>query len=94
MSKWTSRGRLFFGMFAVMAEFERELIRERTKAGMAAAKRRVKRAGPPVVLTPEKRDLARRLVVENKDKATIARMLGVSPATLRRWLNSSSPLPK
>ncbi len=77
-------------MFAVMAEFERELIRERTKAGMAAAKR----AGPPVVLTPEKRDLARRLVVENKDKATIARMLGVSPATLRRWLNSSSPLPK
>ena len=64
----TPEGRLFFGMFAVMAEFERELIRERTKAGMAAAKRRGRRAGRPVQLTPEKIDLARRLVGEGKGK--------------------------
>jgi DNA invertase Pin-like site-specific DNA recombinase len=83
----TPEGRMFFGMFAVMAEFERELTRERTKAGMAAAKRRGKRAGRPVVLTPEKLDLARRLVGEGKGKAIVARMIGVGPATLRRGLN-------
>ena len=40
-------GRLFFAMFAAMAEFERELIRERTAAGMKAAKRRGPARGPP-----------------------------------------------
>lgn len=47
----TVNGRLIFGIFAVLAEFERERIRERTKAGMAAAKRRGKHVGRPRVLT-------------------------------------------
>lgn len=85
----TPEGRLFFGMFAVMAEFERELIRERAKAGMAAAKGRGKRAGRPVVLTSEKLDLARRLAAEDKGRDIVARMIGVSPATLRRGLNGA-----
>jgi DNA invertase Pin-like site-specific DNA recombinase len=87
----TPEGRLFFGMFAVIAEFERELIRERTKAGMNAARRRGKRVGRPLSLTPEKLDLARRLVAEGKGKAMAARMIGVNPATLRRGLGGLLP---
>ncbi len=87
----TPEGRLFFGMFAVIAEFERELIRERTKAGMNAARRRGKRVGRPLSLTPEKLELARRLVAEGKGKAMAARMIGVNPATLRRGLSGTLP---
>ncbi len=83
-----SEGRLFFVMFAALAEFERELIKERTKAGMDAARRRGKKVGRPVALTPEKLDLARRLVAEGKGRAIIARMVGVGVATLRRTLNA------
>ena len=59
-------GRLIFGVFAAFSEFERELIRERTKAGMRAARRRGKRVGRPRILTPEKLDLAHRLLAEAK----------------------------
>ncbi len=88
----TPEGRLFFGMFAVIAEFERELIRERTKAGMNAARRRGKRVGRPPALTPEKLDLARRLVAEGKGRGIVARMLGVGSATLRRGLSGKPSL--
>ena len=79
-------GRLIFGVFAAFSEFERELIRERTKAGMQAARRRGKHVGRPVILTPEKLDLARRLIAEGKGRSIAARMVGVDPATLRRKL--------
>lgn len=79
-------GRLIFGVFAAFSEFERELIRERTKAGIQAAKRRGKRLGRPVALTPEKIEMAERLIAEGKGKATAARMVGVDPSTLRRHL--------
>ncbi len=61
-------GRLIFGVFAAFSEFERELIRERTKAGMKAARRRGKHVGRPLILTPEKLDLARRLLAEGKGR--------------------------
>src|SRR5215207_2666150 len=77
-------GRLIFGVFASLAEFERELIRERTKAGMRAARRRQKRVGRPRTLTPEKLDMAHRLLAEGKGRAVTARMIGVDPSTLRR----------
>src|SRR3954447_15880490 len=54
-------GRLIFGVFAAFSEFERELIRERTRAGVQAARRRGKHVGRPRTLTPEKLDLAHRL---------------------------------
>ena len=81
-------GQLIFGVFAAFSEFERELIRERTKAGMRAARRRGKRVGRPRTLTPEKLDLAHRLLAEGKGRAVTARMIGVDPATLRRALNA------
>jgi DNA invertase Pin-like site-specific DNA recombinase len=87
-------GRLIFGVFAAFAEFERELIRERTRAGMNAARRRGKRIGRPRALSPEQVDMARRLIAENTGKRTVARMMGVDPATLWRALGGKDYLPR
>jgi DNA invertase Pin-like site-specific DNA recombinase len=70
-----------------LAEDERDRLRERTKAGMQAARRAGKHVGRPSTLTPEKLDLAQRLIGERTGKAAVARMLGVHRATLRRALN-------
>ena len=80
-------GRLILGVFAAFAEFERELIRERTRAGLQATRRRGKRLGRPVALDSDKLELAQRLINEGKGKAIVARMVGVDPATLRRHLS-------
>jgi DNA invertase Pin-like site-specific DNA recombinase len=80
-------GRLIFAVFAGLAEFERELIRERTKAGMAAAKRRGRHVGRPRKLTPHKLDHARQLIADGKEtRAGTAALLGVDAVTLRRAL--------
>jgi DNA invertase Pin-like site-specific DNA recombinase len=80
-------GRFILGVFASLAEFERELIRERTIAGMAAAKRRGRHVGRPPKLTPHKIDHARQLIAEGKEtKAGAAALLGVDAVTLRRAL--------
>jgi DNA invertase Pin-like site-specific DNA recombinase len=80
-------GRFILGVFAAFAEFERELIRERTREGMKAARRRGKRVGRAPALDPEKLDLAHRLLAEGKGRAVVAHTLGVDPSTLRRALN-------
>ena len=80
-------GRFFYHMMAAFAEFDREIMVERTVAGLAVARRRGKRLGPPVKLTPEKIDMARRLIAEGKGKRVTARMSGVHPPTLREALN-------
>ena len=73
---------------AAFAEFERELIRERTRAGMRASKRRGHHVGRPRKLTPHKIDHARQLIAEGKEtKAGAAALLGVDAVTLRRALN-------
>lgn len=81
-------GRMIFAVFAALAEFERELIRERTKAGMAAAKRRGKHVGRPRKLSDFQIDEARQMISGgDKSKADVAALLGVDVATLRRALN-------
>jgi DNA invertase Pin-like site-specific DNA recombinase len=90
MDTSTASGRAVYGVISVMAQLERDLISERTKAGLRAAKRRGKRAGRPVALTPEKRDMALKLIDEGTGRGIVARMVGVSPATLRRSLNESA----
>jgi DNA invertase Pin-like site-specific DNA recombinase len=55
----TASGRLVFGIFAALAEFERELIRERTIAGLASARARGRNGGRPYTMTPAKLRLAR-----------------------------------
>lgn len=82
-------GRLVYAVFAAVAEFERELTRERTRAGITAAKRRGIKVGRKPSITPEKIEMAQRLIAEGKGKAIAARMIGVGPATLRRALNDS-----
>ena len=57
---------------------------------MPAARRGGKHVGRPPTLTPEKLDLAQRLLEEGKGRAVTARMIGVNPATLRRALNGKT----
>lgn len=54
----TAQGKLVFGIFAALAEFERELISERTKAGLASARARGRHGGAPFKMTPAKLRLA------------------------------------
>ena len=81
-------GRLFFAMFAAMAEFERELIRERTRAGMSAAKKRGRHIGRPRKLTTERLAHAQTLIDEGRERADVAGLLGVGTSTLRRALKT------
>ena len=80
-------GKLTFHVFGAMAEFERDLIRERTVAGLAAARARGRTGGRPTVWTPEKLAAARSMHASGEhDVATIARILGVSRASVYRAL--------
>ena len=83
----TAQGVLVFHMFSALAEFERALIRERTRAGLAAAKRAGRTGGRPPKLTEDDLDIARTLLA-NPDipVGDVADRLGVSPATLYRYL--------
>ncbi len=83
----TPQGRLVFHMFGALAEFERSLIRERTQAGLAAARRAGRTGGRPAKLTDDDLDVATTLLA-NPDitVAEVAERVGVSPAALYRYL--------
>ena len=88
----TSNGRLIFNIFASLAEFERDLIRERTKAGLAAARARGRVGGRPkaqTLNTPKKVALAQSLY-DNKDNTIdeICKTLNISRATLYRYIQA------
>ena len=81
-------GRLVFHVFAALAEFERDLTRERTAAGLAAARARGRVGGRPRVMTPETIQLVRRLYDEGEVTVQqIAETLGVSRRNIYRSLN-------
>lgn len=84
-------GRMILAVFAAMAEFERDLIRERTSAGMQAAKRRGRHVGRPRKLTPDRLAHAVDLIEGGKERADVAALLGVGVATLRRALRQRMP---
>ena len=88
----TSGGKLIFHVFGALAEFERNLIRERTQAGLAAARARGRKGGRPKRLdTDRKVQMARQLHADPTNSiGEICRTLGVSRATLYRYLGSSS----
>jgi DNA invertase Pin-like site-specific DNA recombinase len=77
-------GKMIMTIFAGIAEFERDLIRERTAAGRQAAKNRGVRFGRPRALTTEQERLAQRLVAEGKSVSEIARTFKVHVATIYR----------
>jgi DNA invertase Pin-like site-specific DNA recombinase len=83
-----AEGRLILAVFAALAEFERELIRERTRAGMTAAKRRGRHVGRPRKLTGHDLDIAHQLIASGRERAEIAESLRVGVSTLRRALKA------
>lgn len=86
----TPAGRLLFGIMASLAAFERDVIRERTVAGLAAAKARGRIGGRPPIMTPDKLAVARRMLAEGKSKATVAKTIGVSRPTLYAHLSEAA----
>jgi DNA invertase Pin-like site-specific DNA recombinase len=83
-------GKLVFHVFAALAEFERDLIRQRTQAGLAAARARGRVGGRPSVWTAEKREQAQRMLDDGKPVATVAKVLGVSRASVYRAVGRST----
>jgi DNA invertase Pin-like site-specific DNA recombinase len=84
----SSGGKLIFHIFGALAEFERNLIRERTQAGLTAARTRGKKGGRPKVITIQKRSIAKELYDSGHPIADICKTLKISRATLYRALKS------
>jgi predicted DNA-binding transcriptional regulator AlpA len=79
-------------MFDALAEFERSLIRERTQAGLAAARRAGRTGGRPPKLTDDDIEAAKAMLANRDIGVTqIAHRLGVSPATLYRYIPPHEP---
>lgn len=89
----TPSGRLVFGIFASLAEFERELIRERTMAGLSAARARGRTGGRKFALTKAQIQLAQ-AAMANRDTSVseLAAELGIKPVTLYRYVGPDGSL--
>lgn len=87
----TPNGRLVFGIFASIAEFERELIRSRVRSGLAAARARGKRLGRPRVSVDPHRIAALRS--DGLSWAMIAERLGIGEGTVYRAAKTSAKIP-
>ena len=92
----TSSGQLIFHLFAALAEFERNLIRERTNAGLATARARGRMGGRPKALDVNKRKLAVELYHKNEHSTAVFRrasfdeicqMMGISKPTLYKYVD-------
>jgi DNA invertase Pin-like site-specific DNA recombinase len=90
----TSGGKLVFHIFGALAEFEREIIKERTKAGLSAARSRGRRGGRPKVLSEKKAEMARQLYRDRTNSIDeICRTLGISRTTFYRYVKPDSSDP-
>lgn len=88
----TSGGKLIFHVFGALAEFERELIRERTRAGLAAARARGRLGGRPRKLSAQQIEMAQKLIKDpNTSIKEICQVLKISRATLYRYCESRQP---
>lgn len=81
----TPTGRLIFHVFAVLADFEREVGVERTKAGLASAKARGRVGGRRPVFTPEQRLAALEMLRQGVTVRQAAEVLGISRAVIYKW---------
>ena len=91
----TATGKAFYGMLAVFAAFERDLIVERTRAGLAVAHAKAEagepghRPGRPRAMSPEQARQAAKMLADGDSVATISRVLGVSRPTVYRYLEAA-----
>jgi DNA invertase Pin-like site-specific DNA recombinase len=85
------QGRFIFHIFAALAEFERELIIERTKAGLEAAWARGKQSGHPFLLTGAQIEEGKQMYAEGKTVKEIAAHLNCSPTTINRRIRGIRP---
>jgi DNA invertase Pin-like site-specific DNA recombinase len=85
----TSGGKLIFHIFGALAEFERDIIRERTNAGLQAARARGRKGGRPKSLTEKKAGMARELYNnKNNSISEICKTLNISRTTLYRYIKT------
>ena len=89
----TAEGKLVFGIFAALAEFERELVSERTKAGLASARARGRKGGGQYKMTPAKLRLA--MAAMGQPETVVSKLckdLGVTRQTLYRHVGPDGSL--
>ena len=86
----TSGGKLVFHIFGALAEFERDIIRERTNAGLLAARARGRKGGRPKSLTGKKVAMVQELYNnKNNSISEICQTLNISRATLYRYIDTA-----
>tara|TARA_R110002051_G_scaffold315989_1_gene395079 strand:+ start:9350 stop:9928 length:579 start_codon:yes stop_codon:yes gene_type:complete len=86
----TAGGRLVFHIMGALAEFERDLIQERTKAGLRAAKKRGKRLGRPPMLSPAQIAHAKAAIETKRETVSgMAEILGVNRSTVQRAIGAA-----
>ncbi|GGW44678.1 DNA invertase Pin-like site-specific DNA recombinase [Streptomyces albaduncus] len=86
----TADGRLMLQVVGAMAEFERSLIKERTRAGLDAARAQGRTGGRPAVMNDDMLTVARARRAKGESVNAIARALGVSRATLYRHIGEGA----
>lgn len=84
----TAAGRLILSVVGAFAAFERDIIAERTRAGLEHARSQGRMGGRPTVMSPEKVDAARRLQADGQSVRGIAAALGVGASTVQRALSA------
>jgi len=85
----TPMGRFFFHVMGALAEMERELIVERTRAGLAAAREKGRIGGRRRLMTPEITERARRMLAQGATLLQVSLVIGVSVKTLYRYIPAS-----
>ncbi len=89
----TAGGRLVFSLFGALADFEAQLISERSKSGLAAAGARGRLPGRPAVMSTQRLDVARQMHADGYSMGSIASTLSVGRSTLYRHLRGPGVLP-
>jgi len=86
----TPSGRFFFHVMASLAEMERELTVERTRAGLEVARQLGRKGGRKRQMTDSKIESAKKLLANGVPPRDVAKNLGVSVPTLYRWIPAST----